>query len=134
MANVPVHDKKELKTLSIQWVELDNQEFKLKTMLQKIKEQKKEIEPKLYDLMKQTNFTTFSLKPEQGGGACRSVTTSVKVPLNRDELRNIITNTISNTSDATKLIETITNEQNKKKKQYNKVMRKREKNEPIPDS
>lgn len=123
-------DKKELKSISLQWVELDNQEYKLKTMLQKIKEQKKEIEPKLFDLMKQNNYSNIAVKSEQGGGACKTVTTNVKVPLNKDEIRHIITNTITNATDATKLIENITNEQNKKKKTYNKIIRKREKDEP----
>ena len=74
-------------------------------MLQKIKEQKKEIEPKLFDLMKQNNYSNIAVKSEQGGGARKTVTTNVKVPLNKDEIRHIITNTITNPSDATKLIE-----------------------------
>lgn len=122
--------KEEIKHLIKQWVEIDNQEFKLKQMINKIKEQKKEIEPKLYEFMgskeDKDKLQKILTRKEEGGGSVNYVQTKVTVPLKKDELKSILFSNLKDAAEATALYDKIVEEQSKKKKVYTKIVRKRE--------
>ena len=122
--------KEEIRQLVKQWVEIDNQEFKLKQMIQKIKEQKKDIEPKLFEFMgtkdDKDKLQKVLTKKEEGGGSVNYVQTKVTVPLKKDELKSILLSNMKDPAEATSIFDKIVEEQGKRKKLYTKIVRKRE--------
>lgn len=125
--------KEEIKQLVKQWVEIDNQQFKLKQMIDKIKEQKKEIEPKLFEFMgskeEKDKLQKILTKKEEGGGSVNYIQTKVTIPLKKDELKSIILNNIKDPAEATAIYDKIIEEQSKRKKVYTKIVRKRDSTE-----